>query len=1153
MKLVYYFLFLFLPFSFGLAPGTSVTTAETAQTPLDGPLPEGTYRLVARHSDLALTAAGDRSGDDVKQQPWSNNANQHWQLRHEHADRYTLLSRASGLALDVDGRRNGLNVKQARDNGSKDRRWRLVRAGRSGGRAYYRLVNDMSRKSLEVSGGPGATKAGTTAQQSQYDGKANQQWYVEPVAAVANVQAPADIPLPEGTYRLVARHSDLALTAAGDRSGDDVKQQPWSNNANQHWQLRHEHADRYTLLSRASGLALDVDGRRNGLNVKQARDNGSKDRRWRLVRAGRSGGRAYYRLVNDMSRKSLQVRGGTGATAPGVTVDQRLYEKKTNQQWYVEPVATRAGGGISSNPKPVIEPIRLPLEVMGGLGTTEEIQLHLSSQQAQNAALLYLQLHRPAYRDASVNPRRGAKVSLRINRGPWLDLSNETAGCLPHEEALGCLGGAYHTLRLTVALKRLTGSGSAGGGLRAGANTVAFRFNGTDGFTSGYRVLAVNLLPSRPAGAKLKALLPPSAFEDDDPAKWRAPRPSPGDLAAGKRLWYEARLNERPGGAALRATCSGCHASDGADLKYFNYSNKSIVERARFHGLSTKEAEQVASYIRALKSAAPRQARPWNPPYQPGPGLDRKPVAEWSAGAGLSWVLETDAEMERHLFPGGLGSASVDPSATLNLRELPIAMQLPDWNAWLPEVHPLDVWGEFFLKTTPISGSPNNRRGDVLGHFDQLVGELEGKGLSRVLSLGELDNRVEGFSSAGVKYFLDGRYGGALSRRRRGMRSEEAVRSVRHWTVVKLWEVNRRWGLEDKSLRVYGSGADRRSWLGVARQVFDLAPHLAADKNGAFAFQDDLAGNYTSTAWYELQAILNSGNRHGGTNVPVDWNYQPNFISGFHQYEPGATFITVSAWIKQIQSFHYKGRVLREEPYVRQGHPGRWAGFSALRRLPAAKRAALFSTMVTAYLDAVEPHNGKWNRGTRRHQWEPASYKPRMIDDMSWTRASHVGRHADLWYTMIPTFRKWGVDNDVLDRAIDWGQKMWPKGNWGALRAGSNNRVAAAQGLALTEAVLDNGSPDVPLAYALEGAYPSPFNPTTTIRFALPEQARVQLEVFDALGRRVATLAEGSYRAGWHQATFEASSLASGVYLYRIEADGAAGRFTDTGKVLLAK
>ena len=524
------------------------------------------------------------------------------------------------------------------------------------------------------------------------------------------VTAAAKAPLPGGTYRLVARHSGLALTAAGSQNGDDVVQQPWNAQANQHWQLRHEGRDRYTLVAQGSGLALDVNGNRNGANVKQATDDGGSDKRWRLVLAGRSGGRAHYRLVNVASRKSLEVRGGTNATSAGRTAQQRQYEREANQQWFVEPV--RSGGQSASPPadppadppsSPPADPpppsspppsgskapIRLPLEVMGAKGATETATLQLNGTQASQASHLFLQLHRPAYRDASVNPQRGAKVSVRLNNGPWLDLSNESADCLPHEEALGCLGGAYHTLRLTVALERL-----AGGGLRAGVNAVAFRFNGTDGFTGGYRVLAVNLLRGRPAGAKLNRLLPQSAFTEDNPSAWRAPRP--GEANEGERLWNQAKLLNHPGGPAIQATCSGCHASDGADLKYFNYSNKSITERAKFHGLSQQQADQIASYIRSLNSPAPRQARPWNPPYQPGPGLDQKPAHEWAAGAGLAWVLETDSEMERHLFPGGLAAARVDPSATLNLRELPMALQLPDWNAWLPEVHPLDVWGEFF-------------------------------------------------------------------------------------------------------------------------------------------------------------------------------------------------------------------------------------------------------------------------------------------------------------------------------------------------------------------------------------------------------------------------------------------------------------------------
>ena len=75
----------------------------------------------------------------------------------------------------------------------------------------------------------------------------------------------------------------------------------------------------------------------------------------------------------------------------------------------------------------------------------------------------------------------------------------------------------------------------------------------------------------------------------------------------------------------------------------------------------------------------------------------------------------------------------------------------------------------------------------------------------------------------------------------------------------------------------------------------------------------------------------------------------------------------------------------------------------------------------------------------------------------------------------------------------------------------------------------------VPSSFALEGNYPNPFNPTTTIPFALPEASRVTLAVYDLLGRRVAVLVEGEMAAGRHEAVFEASHLSSGVYLVRLQ------------------
>ena len=93
--------------------------------------------------------------------------------------------------------------------------------------------------------------------------------------------------------------------------------------------------------------------------------------------------------------------------------------------------------------------------------------------------------------------------------------------------------------------------------------------------------------------------------------------------------------------------------------------------------------------------------------------------------------------------------------------------------------------------------------------------------------------------------------------------------------------------------------------------------------------------------------------------------------------------------------------------------------------------------------------------------------------------------------------------------------------------------------------------PDGPLpkAFKLHPSRPNPFNPRTEIRFSLPVASNVSLVVYDVKGRRVAILTDRHHEPGTYTYSWNAGSLASGVYFYRIQA----GQFTKIRKMILMK
>ena len=146
---------------------------------------------------------------------------------------------------------------------------------------------------------------------------------------------------------------------------------------------------------------------------------------------------------------------------------------------------------------------------------------------------------------------------------------------------------------------------------------------------------------------------------------------------------------------------------------------------------------------------------------------------------------------------------------------------------------------------------------------------------------------------------------------------------------------------------------------------------------------------------------------------------------------------------------------------------------------------------------------------------------------------------------------------DVLNRNSRPFKDNWAAG-WTTLThgdlhklGGRSDNVAAEAGLA-TEADLAAGG--VPTEFKLGSNYPNPFNPTTMITYHLPEAAHVSLAVYNVAGQRVAQLVSTEQGAGVHQAVWDGrdasgSPVASGLYLYRIEA----GSFSQTQKMTLLK
>ncbi|WP_423199111.1 MULTISPECIES: hypothetical protein [unclassified Cupriavidus] len=630
--------------------------------------------------------------------------------------------------------------------------------------------------------------------------------------------------------------------------------------------------------------------------------------------------------------------------------------------------STAAGSAGASNPPGGTAPdgtLQLPLEVLGdgrpSAPVIAQAELTVDPERLGTASQLWFVCHRcgffgaPEF-EATTEPVTRVKASVRVLGGadtetaatvPWVDVTDANMKLADLERLQGGLDrGGFYTVRLALPLDDATRARLVAAPRR---NVVQFRFNGTDGESNGFRVLALALRDAQ--GNNL--VTNPVTFADIGQEKAAGRIWSP-DVAAGAALWNAQDTIAKSSIVTrkIHAACASCHSPSGRDLQYFNYSNYAIVQRSRFHGLSEGEGRQIAAYLRYSQQQVPHvaQAAPWNPPYQPGAGLDARPVAEWAAGAGLGAVLETPAQAVNAIFGKPANDvapaltqaeidAVMDPNATLNTREVAMPLQYPDWNAWLPAIHPLDVWPDgadasgSFAAGARFSASsfqdpngaaarieawlkanqnPNGTRGDwshltparrkEIGDMFRAFGWVSysflggGRG-NHVAASGEFGAQVGARNLA--RLASSQTVAGDPQAATTNAFIERSMMSLLHWNLIRQWDWAQAYGLEenqpwfigdyDAGTNTWKGRGEKRGWPFNTVSAFYLAPHMLyqadADSSGrvtrewymAWEANNKVGSYYRTNIWYQLQLSLNPGAQSDWVNFPMDWPYLTGF------------------------------------------------------------------------------------------------------------------------------------------------------------------------------------------------------------------------------------------------------------------------------------
>lgn len=384
---------------------------------------------------------------------------------------------------------------------------------------------------------------------------------------------------------------------------------------------------------------------------------------------------------------------------------------------------------------------------------------------------------------------------------------------------------------------------------------------------------------------------------------------------------------------------------------------------------------------------------------------------------------------------------------------------MPEWNQWLPIIHPDDVFD------TSDSVIRSDYRGNNVGmpYYEKLYQDAENNPTPR--NIGNINTRVASWLRRGGNCEGGAPWralnGNVLESTRFPMPSinwnscnaiensrealefvEIAKRGLSAWASVKMWEVVHSNDLEQESMtrgkRVCSGGrcidaSEARGWVVDGRNVFDRPPHYTGTGEGRQYFtQNSMLGILESNSWYHLTMILNPGYRE---TIPAHYAYTYSHVELLQRYsgiDQGYRFWATMIKQRQTQTNGKYGienglDLRTAQPYVYYG--------TARNRTNTDTQSSVGQPLWGRLAQAmIEDFVADANNATAR-DWANANQNRKVQDRNSTNFSScsgtcvfdlgeYQGRNT---YRVIPELRKIGVADSAINDLINWGEKPGPE------------------------------------------------------------------------------------------------------------------------------